>query len=310
MYKITSIMIQPKQTLSNPYYFINNPSGVIYEISNSQDYDNCGVHKVEYKTTETTDTKKGQIYLDHNNTRQVVESDGQHINVSTGEQNDEENFKIFPCIGMTFSDGSHKYLWFQNLIEDGDIFNGTAFQLAHDTKYTKYYEKYKASVDTDIINWTKNGMSLEQIKKKLPEYLTKQNGEEIDIDGETKTISSIKFFFGTNSTTGASDVNTSYTDAKIKELMYTTLQALVKNYVNTLTKKAFNKQLTQTAAKTYGKLEDSMLKDITENSPLIIYAKCFLMDENGLIVDAANEHEMIDADIHDNSSTLIYNNLG
>lgn len=195
-------MILPKFKLSNPYYFFNN--NVLYEISETNDEDGCGRHLVKFITEKKT-VKKGDTYYDEFNNKCVAEEDGT-VDVATTTVNIEECKKVFPYFSVTYEDKeTHeqgiKYYWLQDMIADGDTLKSGKFVInqVHDNpdnaenpapEYS-YKTKFVDSINSDIDSYIAKGLSIDEIKEKLPYYVFAQRGDEVTINGRTVVVTDV-----------------------------------------------------------------------------------------------------------------------
>lgn len=215
-------MIKPTNNLKEYFYFVNN--GVIYNISQINDKDECGKSYILY----TID----------------------------GEIDYEKNSKIFPNIKIDYKykdkNGNDitgtKYYWFQNLIKKGDTVTGDGEDVKfetnkqHDTdgdgkKDVEYLDIIKDDILNEISKYIKRNLrnlSVDAIKSKLPIYATVKEGEQINLDGKNVTITSITEGFG-----GEAEV---FTDDYISNLMEEHIKNNILNYGNSLVKQ-INKEI-------------------------------------------------------------------
>lgn len=215
-------MIKPTNNLKEYFYFVNN--GVIYNISQINDNDECGKSYILY----TID----------------------------GEIDYEKNSKIFPNIKIDYKykdkNGNDitgtKYYWFQNLIKKGDTVTGDGEDVKfetnkqHDTdgdgkKDVEYLDIIKDDILNEISKYIKRNLrnlSVDAIKSKLPIYATVKEGEEINLDGKNVTITGITEGFG-----GEAEV---FTDDYISNLMEEHIKNNILNYGNSLLKQ-INKEI-------------------------------------------------------------------
>lgn len=146
-------MKYPVATLQNLYYFLSEKTkGVVYEISATQDSDNCGVNPIKCDSDGNTD--------------------------------ESANAAIFPGIKVTYKydvimmgkteeKEVTKYYWLQNNIKDGDTFNGTKFTpMKHDSNKSTFIEQFLENVKTEMGRLAAGGASMDGVKSSLPYYLT------------------------------------------------------------------------------------------------------------------------------------------
>lgn len=203
-------MIDYKATLDNPFYFISD--GILFKISNTQDQDKCGKHKVTYnplldsdKQPLTKDVKKDEIYLDEHHDEQKASADGTKT-VYGNELNHTECAKTFPHfeVNYTYTQGTdenqtttpvqiHYYL--QSMIEVGDKFTNNTFvrNNVHTSENdVDYITEFQNSIKKDIKDYAESGYTLEQIKNLVPHwYLTSNIDEEFKIYGKKMKFVSV-----------------------------------------------------------------------------------------------------------------------
>ena len=153
-------MTQTNTKINKLYYFLT--STVIYEIAENNDKDKCG------------------ICPSH-------DSDGK---VKT----DSALAAIFPYIKLTYSTtkstGLTKYLWLQNYIYDGDVYNENKFICTtglHGDNSTTFKARHIKEYKKGAIELIKGGYNKEQIRQILPGYFNTVPYNDI-IDGESVTV--------------------------------------------------------------------------------------------------------------------------
>lgn len=164
-------MITPKRGLKNPYYFINN--NTVYKIDFNQDKDKCGEHKVVYKTEEK-ELEKGKWYYNLNGDYVQATSNGTY-QVKTDELKDDACSQIFPNFVVKYTDEEGTevdvYYYLQDLIQDGDTFDGTKFiQKPGHGDSTNYIQSFQTQLNEELAKLVASGKTIEQIKKILPHY--------------------------------------------------------------------------------------------------------------------------------------------
>lgn len=218
-------MITPKSTLKDLYYFVND--SVVYDIKQTNDDDNCGIYVVEYKTEEK-EVKKGDIYLDHNHNKVTAEEDAT-VQAGTNELNDVLDYTIFPSFFVTYTEKTEgaepktKYYWLQDMIKDGDKYSGGKFTIntAHGESYMKVFED---SIKADIDRYVEKGYTYETIKSVMPYYVFAEDGDEVNINGQTVVF---------NSVTGLDlDIDEEY----VQERIYAIINEKTVKYANGLLK--------------------------------------------------------------------------
>lgn len=208
-------MIKPTKSLIDLYYFINDD--VIYNISSSNDKDECGEKKV--------------VYTENNKIDWVASAD------------------IFPSFKVSYTVENNEtidvYYFLQNLIEDGDKFVGGEFVNQHPQKdedgeplspIPSYLDLFNDSVKQDISIYVDRGYTVEKIKQLLPGYIFAIGEEDecvtfCDNDGKKYT----------GKLSGVEGIAT-YDDGDIMELVYKTLNEKAKEYTNGILK-PYGKQL-------------------------------------------------------------------
>ena len=267
-------MTFPSNKLKNPYYFIS-ANGTVYEISTSQDADNCGQHYVTYQTVSVNGddkilVKKGDKYLDLHGTPTVAEKDA-YYPVSTGKLDIEANKEVFPWICVEYKEKPEDretkkaYFWLDYLIDDGDEFNGTKFVMnqKHAPEGGSYVEFFKEEVLAKIGLYLANGYTEIEIQRNFPDYLlAEQYGENIPENATANITIDGKKAYLVNVTTSSEDESfeMGITEEDMLNAFYKYCDEQVIAYANKLLKK-FNKKLKDTVIVSEDTVEDIVEED-------------------------------------------------
>lgn len=181
-------MTYPTDRLSSLYYFLTEKAkGVVYEISSSQDADGCGYNPIIKSPIRQTLTVDAWKKVQDKSLYEIVKSnymdgDVEKIDVLSYE----EAAKVFPHIkvqytydvismGNTTTATVTKYYWLQNIIKDGDSFNGTKFiPMKHDTSEATYIGQYMEQLNAEMARLAVNGASIEGISSTFPFYFVNE----------------------------------------------------------------------------------------------------------------------------------------
>lgn len=220
-------MLYPK-ALQNYFYFIN--SNVVYNISTSNDKDECGLHKVKYLTEDKLVAKDDTYYDDTNTLKKATEAGT--VQASTGKIDEASNSSIFPNVKVVTnpykSDGSvdtttenSYYFWYQYLIKDGDKFTSKFVYNKHgEDDYSDYLEIVKAGINEDIDTMVAKGYTLEAIKSSLPWWVWAKAGDDVVINGKKEIVKT------------ASEIASDFNDAKITTAINEKINEMVLAYAN------------------------------------------------------------------------------
>lgn len=192
-------MIYPSENITKKYYFVNN--NVIYDISTCNDADGCAQTPwAEAEKIKEEQAKQGAAE-DKKETEKLV---------------NEELAKHYPHIKITYNryytDDSgnekkggteyFKYLWLDQLIADGDTYDGTEFKSSEKHGNGDYEGQYDAIVKDDIAkrvismgNVNDLDALVKAIRKYYPYYIAfdseDSSTKEVSIDGYKSSIVSI-----------------------------------------------------------------------------------------------------------------------
>ena len=165
----------------NKYYFVQQDKGVIYNISNSQDSDYCGISPgYDDKGIKDDGTLKEifpYIELTYSTFKTVTDSDGNTtLEVDTT--------------------GNKKYLWLQNFIYEGDSYDGSKFSCTnnlHKDGCSTFIQRYVKSLENQIRDRIKAGYTASSLRNLYPNYLYEEE-YETRIDGKRVKVTAVSDF--------------------------------------------------------------------------------------------------------------------
>ena len=215
------------------YYQASN--GVIFNISSTNDADNCGIQVVDV--------------------------------TKTGDELGQEACEKACGIVMEFevnSEDKQFYFPMQHLISDGDRIMGKYFVQAHPEEFTResyYLSKFLKPIDDEIIDQAASGKKMDDIFNVLPAWLTTPNNtDNISIndfikgslkiydngapDGvEIGKLISVKFYYrNSRSTQCEVDLN-NYNEGIVTNIFKAQIALMGIKYINNKLKKQLNSKL-------------------------------------------------------------------
>jgi len=224
-------MIIPKLTLDNPYYFIQD--GTLFQISNTQDKDNCGTHKVTY-VTEEKELNVGDSYYDlHGDYVKITEaSSSGKYDVKTNSLDKAACASVFPSFTVTYVDKDNKqhtrYYWLQDMIKPGDKFTESFAPHGADQN-TTYITLFQDDLKNAIKEMAKKGVSIDSIKKSMPMYCFNVSALSSDDLKKTTMIENGKTI---EVTYQSNTLGLNLTDTSLNTLIYEALNEDVVKYAN------------------------------------------------------------------------------
>lgn len=161
----------------NKYYFVQDE--VIYNISNLQDSDYCGISPgyVDNKVKDDDVLKDifPYIKLTYTTFKTEIDSDG----------------KIKREVE---SEGNPKYLWLQSFIYEGDKYYGNKFictEKLHKDGCDTFIQRYVKNLENEIRDRIKAGYTVSSLRNLYPNYLykipyeTRIDGKYVEVTGVT-----------------------------------------------------------------------------------------------------------------------------
>lgn len=163
----------------NKYYFVQGE--VIYNISNSQDSDYCGISPgYDDKGVKSDDALKEIFpYIELTYTTYTTEID------SNGNINRKEE-----------KTDNKKYLWLQNFIYEGDSYVGNKFSCTnnlHKDGCSTFIQRYVKSLENEIRVRIKSGNTASSLRNLYPNYLYEKE-YETRIDGKYVKVTDVSDF--------------------------------------------------------------------------------------------------------------------
>ena len=162
----------------NKYYFVQDE--VIYDISNSQDSDYCGISPC-YDNKEKGDDFFKDIFpyikLTYSTFKTITDSDGKITRVVDTE-------------------GNEKYLWLQNFIYEGDSYDGSKFSCTnnlHKDGCSTFIQRYVKKLENEIRDRIKGGYTVSNLRNLYPNYLYEKE-YETRIDGKCTKVTDVSDF--------------------------------------------------------------------------------------------------------------------
>lgn len=167
----------------NKYYFVQDK--VIYDISNSQDSDYCGISPgYDNKEVKGDDVLKNifpYIKLTYSTFKTVTDSKGNiTLEVDTA--------------------GNEKYLWLQNFIYEGDSYDGSKFSCTnnlHKDGCSTFIQRYVKNLENEIRDRLKRGYTVSSLRNSYPNYLYEKQ-YETRIDGKYVKVTDVSDFITLN----------------------------------------------------------------------------------------------------------------
>ncbi len=163
----------------NKYYFVQDE--VIYNISNSQDSDYCGISPgYDDNGVKSDDVLKGifpYIKLTYTTFKTETDSDG---NITRTDE----------------TTGNQKYLWLQNFIYEGDKYDGSKFictEKLHKDGCKTFIQRYVKSLENQIRDRIKAGYTVSSLRNLYPIYLYEKE-YETRIDGKYVKVTDVSDF--------------------------------------------------------------------------------------------------------------------
>jgi len=204
-------MVNYSSNLIDYYYFLNQ--SIIYRISTTNDGDRCGKKIVKRGADGNIDFEANSFF---------------------------PNIKVEYKIKPEDTETNTKYYWYQSLIKDGDSYTegegfkpNTSCDIDGDgTAGGSYKNIIINSIKEDIERYAVNGLTLQQIKDRIPFWCYSNVGDTVKINGYDVTIVSIVNY----------DMSTIFTDDNIQEMIDEAIMEQIRKYGDSLLKK-YNKRV-------------------------------------------------------------------